>query len=90
MTEFMNGINPVLINLGFVILGYFFCKYRQKSKQAQSVANKIKQNESANNMKVDIKINPDKLTTTMLLSRLEKDNAYRCVYIIVFASFILA
>ena len=25
----------------------------------------------------------------MLLSRLEKDNAYRCVYIIVFASFIL-
>jgi hypothetical protein len=40
-------------------------------------------------MKFEIKIKPSEWTTTMLLSRLEKDNAYCCVYIIVAASFFL-
>jgi hypothetical protein len=83
MTEFINGIQDFLVNLGFVILGYFFCKYRQKSKQTQSVANEVKQNESANNMKVGIKIlNPNRNTTAKLLKRLETNITFFCVMLI--------
>jgi hypothetical protein len=83
MTEFMNGFNPVLINLGFVILGYSFCKYRQKLKEIQSVANNVKQTELANNMKADIKIlNPARDTTTNLLNRLEKNIVFASLMII--------
>jgi phosphate/sulfate permease len=66
MTEFISGIQDFLVSLGFVILGYFFCKYRQKSKQAHSTTKQTNDNEPTNDVEANMK-------------RLEKNIAPLCL-----------